>query len=187
MNIHESAEDYLEQILMQLEQKGHARSTDIAIGLNVTKPSVSVAMKKLRENGYITMGADNMISLTDKGYAIARRIYSNTTCPRNPSRPSAARSKRTDSETAGFGADKTRISRNIRKTDLPQKRFFFGRSVYYEDPGRTPQNLKLTKLPVPVILSTVLNFSRKEAAEMSEMSVHAFVSVSARFARPLSM
>jgi Mn-dependent DtxR family transcriptional regulator len=75
MNIHESAEDYLEQILMQLEQKGHARSTDIAIGLNVTKPSVSVAMKKLRENGYITMGADNMISLTDKGYAIARRIY----------------------------------------------------------------------------------------------------------------
>ena len=75
MNIYESAEDYLEQILMLLEKKGHARSTDVAIGLNVTKPSVSVAMKKLRENGYITMGADNMISLTDKGYAIARKIY----------------------------------------------------------------------------------------------------------------
>ena len=75
MNIHESGEDYLEQILMQLEKKGHARSTDIAASLNVTKPSVSVAMKKLRENGYITMGADNMISLTDKGYAIARKIY----------------------------------------------------------------------------------------------------------------
>ena len=75
MNIHESGEDYLEQILMLLEHKGHAHSIDIAAGLDVTKPSVSVAMKKLRENGYIIMGADNLISLTDKGYAIARRIY----------------------------------------------------------------------------------------------------------------
>ena len=75
MNIYESAEDYLEQILMLLERKGHARSVDIAAGLNVSKPSVSVAMKKLRENGYINMGSDNMISLTDKGYAIARKIY----------------------------------------------------------------------------------------------------------------
>ena len=75
MQIHESAEDYLEQILMLLEQKGYARSTDIAIGLNVTKPSVSVAMKKLRENKYINMAEDGQISLTDKGYAIARRIY----------------------------------------------------------------------------------------------------------------
>ena len=75
MNIYESAEDYLEQILMLLEQKGHARSIDIAMGLNVSKPSVSVAMKKLRENGYISMSSDNMISLTDKGYAIARKVY----------------------------------------------------------------------------------------------------------------
>ena len=75
MTIRESAEDYLEQILMLLEKKGHARSVDIAAGLNVSKPSVSVAMKKLRENGYITMGEDNCISLTDKGYAITRRIY----------------------------------------------------------------------------------------------------------------
>ncbi len=75
MKIYESAEDYLEQILMLLEKKGYARSTDIASGLNVTKPSVSVAMKKLRENGYISMGSDGMISLTDKGYAIARKIY----------------------------------------------------------------------------------------------------------------
>ena len=75
MNIYESAEDYLEQILMLLEQKGYARSVDIAAGLDVSKPSVSVAMKKLRENGYIRMGTDGMISLTDKGYAIARKIY----------------------------------------------------------------------------------------------------------------
>ena len=75
MNIYESAEGYLEQILMLLETRGHARSVDIAAGLNVSKPSVSVAMRKLRENGYITMGADSLISLTDKGYAIARKIY----------------------------------------------------------------------------------------------------------------
>ena len=75
MTIHESAEDYLEQILMVMERKGHVRSIDIANGLNVTKPSVSVAMRKLRESGYINMGSDNLISLTDKGYAIARKIY----------------------------------------------------------------------------------------------------------------
>ena len=75
MTIHESAEDYLEQILMVMERKGHVRSIDIANGLNVTKPSVSVAMRKLRENGYINMGSDNLISLTDQGYAIARKIY----------------------------------------------------------------------------------------------------------------
>ena len=53
MNIRKSAEDYLEQILMIREQKGVVRSIDIAAGLNVTKPSVCVAMKRLRENGYI--------------------------------------------------------------------------------------------------------------------------------------
>ena len=75
MVIHESGEDYLEQILMLLEKKGHARSIDIATGLNVSKPSVSVAMKKLRENGYIVMAEDGYISLTEKGYAIARSTY----------------------------------------------------------------------------------------------------------------
>ena len=75
MNIHESAEDYLERILMLKEEKGYARSIDIAAGLSVTKPSVSFAMKKLRENGYITMDKDNYISLTDKGMEIAQRIY----------------------------------------------------------------------------------------------------------------
>ena len=75
VKIYESAEDYLEQVLMLLERKGHARCVDIAAGLNVSKPSVSVAMKRLRENGYITMSAESMISLTDKGYAIARKMY----------------------------------------------------------------------------------------------------------------
>lgn len=75
MTIRESAEDYLEQILILLETKGYARSTDIAEGLEVTKPSVSVAMKRLRENGFIHMEKRGRISLTDKGFVIARRIY----------------------------------------------------------------------------------------------------------------
>ena len=75
MNIRKSAEDYLEQILMIREQKGVVRSIDIAAGLNVTKPSVSVAMKRLRENGYINMDKDNLITLTESGEEIARNIY----------------------------------------------------------------------------------------------------------------
>ena len=75
MNIHESAEDYLEMILMLREEKGYARSVDIAAKRGVTKPSVSFAMKNLRENGYITMDQDNYIILTEVGDAIARRIY----------------------------------------------------------------------------------------------------------------
>lgn len=51
MNIHESAEDYLEKILMLQEQKGSVRSIDIAVAMGFSKPSVSVAMKNLRENG----------------------------------------------------------------------------------------------------------------------------------------
>ena len=75
MVIHKSAEDYLEQILMLLETKGYARSVDISEALGVTRPSVSVAMKKLRESDYISMEKGGLISLTDKGFGIARKIY----------------------------------------------------------------------------------------------------------------
>ena len=75
MNIHKSAEDYLEQILMLQEQKGYVRSIDIAMGLAVSKPSVSFAMKQLRENGYVIMGEENYITLTEKGMEIAQNIY----------------------------------------------------------------------------------------------------------------
>lgn len=75
MAIHESGEDYLEQILIQQAQNGYARSIDIAAALNVTKASVSIAMKTLRERGYITMGEGSHILLTDEGRAIAERIY----------------------------------------------------------------------------------------------------------------
>ena len=75
MQIHESAENYLERILMLSEEKGMVRSVDIAQELSVTKPSVSIAMKNLREDGYILMDKDSLITLTDKGMAIARNIY----------------------------------------------------------------------------------------------------------------
>ncbi len=75
MNIHKSAEDYLEMILMLHEKKGYARSIDIAAALSVTKPSVSFAMKKLRENDYIQMDEENYITLTEKGQEIAQRMY----------------------------------------------------------------------------------------------------------------
>lgn len=75
MEIHASSEDYLEMILMLKEQKGEVHSIDIASGLNVSKPSVSCAMKRLRENGYIEMDGEKHITLTDSGYEIAERIY----------------------------------------------------------------------------------------------------------------
>jgi len=74
VNIHESAENYLERILMLQQEKGVARSVDIAAQLGVSKPSVSVAMKQLRENGYITMDRGGAIALTQTGEAIAGRI-----------------------------------------------------------------------------------------------------------------
>ena len=75
MQIHESAEDYLEQILMLQEKKGVVRSIDIANSMGYSKPSISIAMKHLRETGYVTMNEDNYISLTEKGSEIANRIY----------------------------------------------------------------------------------------------------------------
>lgn len=76
MQLHESAEDYLESILMLKERKGAVRSIDIAGELEVTKPSVSVAMKKLRENGYIEVDAEGFITLTPTGQEVASHIYS---------------------------------------------------------------------------------------------------------------
>ena len=76
MKIQESAENYLETILVLKKKNGVVRSIDIANDLGVSKPSVSVAMKNLRENGYILMdSATGFISLTDKGTVIAEKMY----------------------------------------------------------------------------------------------------------------
>lgn len=75
MTIHESGEDYLERILMLKQKNGAVRSIDIVRDLDYSKPSVSVAMKRLRENGYIAMDADGYITLLPPGEEIAIRIY----------------------------------------------------------------------------------------------------------------
>lgn len=76
MVIHESAEDYLESILILHQRRGMVRSIDIVNELGYSKPSVSIAMKKLRESGYITMAADGSITLNESGLEIAKRVYS---------------------------------------------------------------------------------------------------------------
>ena len=75
MIIKESAENYLETILMLKNEKGFVRSIDIANELGVTKPSVSVAMKSFREEGFITVDDTGGISLTEKGMEIAHKVY----------------------------------------------------------------------------------------------------------------
>ena len=75
MKIQESAENYLETILILCQRIGAVRSIDIVNELEFSKPSVSVAMKNLRENGYIEMDTEGYITLTDKGRAIAETIY----------------------------------------------------------------------------------------------------------------
>ena len=75
MNIYESAEDYLERILMLRLRNGTVRSIDIVRDLEYSKPSVSIAMKRLRENGYIEMSSDGSITLLPPGEEIATRIY----------------------------------------------------------------------------------------------------------------
>lgn len=75
MEVRESGEDYLEQILMLADQQGQVRSIDIATSLGVSKPSVSNAMKKLRLGGYILVDEDGFITLTEEGMGIAGKIY----------------------------------------------------------------------------------------------------------------
>lgn len=73
--IQESAENYLETILILQQRRGYVRSVDIAAEMEFSKPSVSVAMKHLRERGHITVDKDGMISLTPQGQSIAEAVY----------------------------------------------------------------------------------------------------------------
>lgn len=75
MKIQESAENYLETILILKKRLGDVRSIDIVNELNFAKPSVSVAMKNLRENGYVKMDGSGYLTLTDKGLVIAETMY----------------------------------------------------------------------------------------------------------------
>ena len=73
---HESAEDYLENILILRERNGNVRSIDIVNEMNYSKPSISIAMKKLRTEGYVEMDLNGYITLTESREEIAQRIYS---------------------------------------------------------------------------------------------------------------
>ena len=74
-DVGKSAEDYLESMIVLKEKNGYIRSVDIAEHLGVTKPSVSNAMKRLREENYIEMNRSGFITLTEKGMEIADKIY----------------------------------------------------------------------------------------------------------------
>lgn len=75
MKILESAENYLESILILKNEKGYVRAIDIVNYLDFSKPSVSIALKQLETNGFITRDEDNHIYLTDSGQEIADSIY----------------------------------------------------------------------------------------------------------------
>lgn len=72
---HESTEDYLETILILRNRNGNVRSIDIVNEMGFSKPSISIAMKKLREQGLVEMDQNGYISLLPPGQEIAERIY----------------------------------------------------------------------------------------------------------------
>lgn len=75
MQIKESAENYLETILVLSKKLGAVRSIDVANEMGFTKASISIAMKRLRENDYIVVSQDGNISLTTAGKEIAKKVY----------------------------------------------------------------------------------------------------------------
>ena len=75
MKNNESTENYLETILILHKRNGHVRSIDIAHELSFSKPSVSIAMKALKEKNYITISDDGAITLTRVGLDIAEKVY----------------------------------------------------------------------------------------------------------------
>lgn len=75
MELHRAGEDYLKAILILQKQNHAVRSMDVAEMLSVTKPSVSRAMKLLREGGFLTMDADKRISLTEAGREAAEQVF----------------------------------------------------------------------------------------------------------------
>lgn len=75
MHIKESAENYLETILVIHNEKGYCRCIDISNRMGFSKPSVSVYMKNLKEDGYVSIDNNGDITLTDKGREIAGKIY----------------------------------------------------------------------------------------------------------------
>ena len=75
MAIHESGENYLEQLLLLSEQKEKVRAVDLCTALGFSRPTVSVMLRELRENGFVIVLDNGGLALTARGEEIARRIY----------------------------------------------------------------------------------------------------------------
>lgn len=75
MKIQQSAEDYFETIYVLTKKKGSVRAIDIVNEMGFSKPTVSVALKKFRENGFVTVDADGRVELTEQGLRIAEKTY----------------------------------------------------------------------------------------------------------------
>ena len=75
MKLYESSEDYLETVLILKERNGNVHAIDIAREMGFSKPSVSIAIHKLEDNGYLTITEDGNILLTESGSEIANKIY----------------------------------------------------------------------------------------------------------------
>ena len=75
MSIHESGENYLEQILILSGQKDKVRAVDICAALGFSRPTVSIMLRELREGGFVTTAGNGGLCLTQKGLAVAQRMY----------------------------------------------------------------------------------------------------------------
>ena len=75
MKLHASGEDYLEAIFVIYREKGMVRSVDVARYMEVSKPSVCVAVNTLKEGGFLIMDEDHFLHLTEAGKAVAEKIY----------------------------------------------------------------------------------------------------------------
>lgn len=75
MAIHESGENYLEQLLLLTEQKEKVRAVDLCAALGFSRPTVSVMLRELRNGGFVVSTDNGSLMLTEKGEEIARKIY----------------------------------------------------------------------------------------------------------------
>ena len=75
MAIHESGENYLEQILILSSQKSKVRAVDLCAALGFSRPTVSVMLRELRASGFVTVNDEGGLALTEKGLAVAQRMY----------------------------------------------------------------------------------------------------------------
>ena len=75
MSIHESGENYLEQIYMLSRQKEKIRAVDLCTALGFSRPTVSVMLRELRAEGFVTAAENGGLVLTQKGEAVAKRMY----------------------------------------------------------------------------------------------------------------